>query len=567
MEENAITPSSHPNQKQATAEDAYLFRIYGSWSQPASYSAATWRKVVANQPVAVLCRDTLISNILALDWAITPRDSSMLDEVRGAVRHYTNIIERAGYGSDLDYTSHVEWIAGDLLDTPFGGASELGRKNDDPNGRVVWIQPIDADTLFPTGNFDYPIIQVVNTVYAPIPSWAVARTFLNPRPQLDRKGWGIAPPEKIYYILELLSRGDRYYSDLLLDVPPVGILDLGDMEKDAAVEWSKAYRTFLSETGNAPFKIPVLYEHNNDVKFINLGKVPNDIMYDRIIGMYQSIVAAAYGLTLSDIGLQSSSASGETLAGSIRAERKTKRTGFARLKKKLKYYFDQILPSYLQFSFIDYDDELQVALGRARLANATAFNLYKQMGAFSTKELRVQAIRDGLFDASFPEEPPVDAVEVENPRKPAERPGMLGLPVPPSQGGEGEIVRSSVFSSTLDAVVEDTRSLFSAYADAIGEDNLFSLSDSVEKSMFGTDTVGINQCLHHVNLFVMDNDDVNKTLSELVQKSWILSAYRIFSSEGFDNLDVDSVRFRIESETDYSELLALAKQKGENNGR
>ena len=59
-------------------------------------------------------------------------------------------------------------------------------------------------------------------------------------------------------------------------------------------------------------------------------------MFDRVTVKYAAIVAAGYGISLSDIGIQVTASGGETLAGSIRQERRTRKTGFARFKKKMK---------------------------------------------------------------------------------------------------------------------------------------------------------------------------------------------------------------------------------------
>lgn len=259
----------------------------------------------------------------------------------------------------------------------------------------------------------------------------------------------MAPPEKIYFAIELLGRSDKYYANLLLDVPTAGILDLGDMEKDSAEEWITAFKTFVADQSVA-FRIPVLYEHNNKVEFIPFGKVPNDIMFDKITMKYSALVAAAYGMSLSDIGLQTTSASGETLAGSIRQERRTRKTGFARIKAKIKSFFDKVLPGTLEFNFVDYDDELNVALGRARLASSQAFSVWRQIGVFSPQEIRSQIIQDGLMSISLPDALPPDA-KPDLTAKPNGEPELLQGGKPPSGGGEGEVKSLSVDSVSFTA--------------------------------------------------------------------------------------------------------------------
>lgn len=443
-----VQPKKQDGQKSLNFEDAWLARYAPYWSRPGLVDGNLWRRVVKQQPIAELYRDTLIQNAISLDWKISVRDTDKQDELAATVRHYTTLLEKGG-NSGLDWTSLLEWVAKDLLDTPFGGAVEIGRKGDSPIGRVQWIEPIDSATLFPTLNYDFPIVQEYNTQSVAFPAHSIARVYMSPRTEMQYRGWGTPPPEVVYNALQLLTRGDMYYANLLLDIPAAGILDLGDMEQSSALEWVEAYKGFLANGGNTSFKIPVLYEHATEVKFISFGKAPNDLMYDRITLKYAALVGAAYGLGLADIGLQA--ATGESLAGTIRSDRRTRSTGRARLKKKLKYFYEQILPPTLRFDWVDYDDELNVALGRARLANATAMQTLTNMKAVTPEEARKQLISDGMFTISMPESvPDYDWPDEE---KPAQRVGnedqeeMRGDPVPASAGGEGEIRKSTLVAT------------------------------------------------------------------------------------------------------------------------
>lgn len=487
----APVPTKEAGQRSVNISDLYLTRFTPPWSRPASLPAYTWRAWVMNQPVALVCRETLIANLESLDWKIIPRNMKYKEELEPVARYYTKLIEHGGNYPELglDYSGLAEWIIGDMLDVPFGGLAELGRKNDDPKGRVLWIKPVDAGTLYPTLNRDFPVVQYYQGYeVVALPQHAQSRVLWSPHQYLFREGWGIAPPEKIYFALDLLNRGDKYYANLLLDIPTAGILDLGDMEQSSAQEWIESFRTFVNDTTTS-FKIPVLYEHNNPVNFLSLGKVPNDLMFDRITLKYAALVAAAYGMSLGDIGLQTTSSSGETLAGSIRQERKTKKTGFARVKAKWKSFWDNILPDSLEFHLIDYDDELNVAMGRARLASATAFNIWTQMGAFSPQELRSQAIQDGLISVSIPDEMP-DDVEPAPQNKVQERPGALGNPSPASSGGEGEIRSFTAKSSPLSLnklMNEIVKKIYDQIISPLSDDELY-LAKSVVMDSLTSDT-------------------------------------------------------------------------------
>src|SRR5688572_48718 len=442
---NVPVPNKEPRQKSIDTSDLFLTRLTPPWSRPASLPANLWRAWVLNQPVAIVCRETLIATLLSLDWKITPRDSKYKEELEPTIKHYTKLLTRGGEyaGLQLDFAGLVEWVTGDLLDIPYGGAAEIGRKGESENGRVQWVRPLDGGTLYPTLNQEFPTVQYYPSYWNDVVvfrPWEVSRMYMSPHSNILREGWGMAPPEKVYFALDLLTKGDKYYANLLLDIPTAGILDLGDMEKSSAEEWITAFKSFVNDNTTA-FKIPVLYEHNNKTEFIPFGKVPNDIMFNHITLKYAALVAAAYGMSLSDIGLQTTSASGETLAGSIRQERRTRKTGHARVKAKTKHFFDQILPPILEFNWIDYDDELNVALGRARLATGQAFTAFRQMGLFSPQEMRSQAIVDGLVSISLPDEIPPDA-KPDPMMNPNGEPELVGNPKAPSSGGEGDVKKS-----------------------------------------------------------------------------------------------------------------------------
>lgn len=459
---NVPMPSKEAGQRSINITDLFITRWTPPWSRPPSLPAYTWRAWVMNQPVAEACRETLISLLTGLDWNISARDAKDKEDLAATARYYTRLLNHGGEYLGTDFSGLMDWVLGDLLDIPFGGAVEIGRKGDDPKGRVVWLRPLDGGTLYPTLNLQFPVVQYYQGYTAvPFPEHAISRLFMTPRPEIFREGWGIAPPEKIYFALDMLNRGDKYYANLLLDVPPAGILDLGDMEQASAETWINSFRTFVANTTDA-FRIPVLYEHNNEVKFLPFGKVPNDIMFDHITLKYAALVCAAYGIALNDIGLQTTSRSGETLAGSIRASAQTRRTGIARLKNKVKFFIERILPDNLQFEWIDYDDEHNVAMGRARLASATGLNLLVTAGSLSPEEARMQLLKDGLVDIPIANELPPDA----QPMAPAgaagkgapKNPGALGHGVPPSMGGEGEIrsfvKKTKTFDSRLDEFIK-----------------------------------------------------------------------------------------------------------------
>lgn len=455
------TPPREPTREKGQRSldlPSYIYAVVPQYRAPSWMKASLWRAFVRKQPIAMITKDTLISYVINLDWSVEPKDSQLRDEYKSEIEEYTDFIK---FDGNHDYVERTELLLEDLLDTPFGAAMETIREGDDPGGKVLELIPIDADTLYPTRSKDYPVMQRVdeNSAQPPIyfPYYAINRVMYAPRPEIMHEGWGMPPPERIYLAMELLSRGDNYYATLLLDTPPPGILDLMDMEEQAAKSWIQSFREFM--VGNEVLKIPVLYQHERKAEWISFGKNPNEIAYDSVTSKYASIVTAGYGMTLSDIGFSQRQNGGETLSGTIRQERKTRNTGVARVKRKLKLWYDRILPPYLEFKFVDLDDELSVATGRARLATITAITQAIQSGLLLPNEGRQQLLADGLITIAIPEEMPENELAILPDGSSPERPGMLGKPIAPSQGGFGEVIPKSLFEKQLPSELQLERML------------------------------------------------------------------------------------------------------------
>jgi len=389
----------------------------------------------------------------SLKWKIEPRDSSMRDELQDEVGYYTDLFESGGdyERSGWDFIKLLEYTLQDALDTPFGGAAETIREGDKPDGKVLYIIPMDSATLYPLPNKKWPVVQMIKsnpTNRVVFPAHAINRLYMSPRNEITLEGWGMAPPEKIFLALEMLRKGDFYYWKNLSDTPETGVLDLMDVTWNDAEEWIASCKELF--TGVESMKIPVLAEHTIPAKFISFGKDPNTIQFDGSYHRYTALVTSGYGITTTDIGFPGvGGGSGATLAGGIRDERRTRRSGIARLKSSTRYWFNRMLPKSLQFLWIDLDDETAVAKSRARLAGATAASQYIESRVFSPKEMRLQTIADGLLTISVPEDVPEEDFKMIEDKQAKERPGMLGAPVNPSQGGQGEVLNRSAFEELL----------------------------------------------------------------------------------------------------------------------
>jgi hypothetical protein len=262
-----------------------------------------WRRVVQLQPIALLCRETIVERISTMEWRIEPKDPTQRSELQSEIDYYTQLFEY-NRNQNFDSTYYKEWILGDALDLPFGAGTELIYEEDNPFSRLLDYVPLDGATLYPTFNNDVPVVQRVPSFLdtIPFPRHSINRLYYSPRREIEWRGWGMPPPQKIFAAINMISKGDEYYWKFLVDTPEAGILDLIDMSKDSAEDWLEAFRALL--TGVDPLKIPVLYEHTQPAKYIPFGRPPAEIMLNDTVTRYAAIVASGYGLTLSSLGFQ-----------------------------------------------------------------------------------------------------------------------------------------------------------------------------------------------------------------------------------------------------------------------
>lgn len=472
-------------------------------------------------------------NMLTLDWTIRSRDASRTRELRSEIDYYTELIRSTGKGYDI----FTEKMLQNMLDIRFGGIAETIREGDQPKGRVLKVVYMDGATCYPTYNEDWPVVQQVygNPLQSiPFPDHAVNRIYTTPRPEIDRQGWGMAPPEKIYLAMQLLVRGDRYYANLLLDTPEVGILDLGEADETSANQFLDSWKTLLA--GTDPFKIPVLYEHEGDAKFISFTRPPTEMMFDKALARYSNICAAGYGLSPNDVGDLSIAAS--TLAAAIRQERRSRRTGIGMVMTKWKMFWDRVLPGTLEFTYVERDDETMLNRGRSRLASSLALGNAVTTGSITPATMTAQMMEDGLLTIPLDaEEEAAKAKQLMQEQQAQElaskkpdqttRETLAHDKVPASQGGEGEqqTRRSLVLPASRARRYAKTaiRGVLTAFKDA--EDHLFPDEKAVWRASF-TDFVSSGVGDETFSAYVGDLQGAQTAISEAILKDnnpWMLS--------------------------------------------
>jgi len=431
-----------PPRKRSIDIQSYLQRWIPYWGHPGWLVAERWRAFVRNQPIAGICRDTLIANLKNMGWDIVPKRTE--DAGNRNIQRTIDYYKELFFQIEGSFDTYLDLMGQDMLDLPFGAMCEVVRENDDPEGHILSLYHVDAATLFPTGDEAFPVQQRVPELPGAIvnfPKHAMARMMISPRPEIRRKGWGMAPPEKAYLAVEMLFRGDRYYANLLIDTPEAGILDLMDMDAETAEAWIEGWHTLFQ--GIDGFKVPILHSHEKAAQWIPLNRPPIDMMYDNVTAKYAQILCAAYGLRLSDIGLEQ--AQGEkTLAGVIRGERQSRRSGYSTVKVNFENHFDWLLPEPIKFIWIDVDEESKLMKSKSVVAYGSALSTLVSAKMITQQEARQEIVAQGLLEIEInleelPEELAMqeEQMPAEEPAYPFGKPVQLEEEVPPTQGGRG----------------------------------------------------------------------------------------------------------------------------------
>lgn len=537
--------------QQRSLEVPYLWRIPTIYRMPQFQQATVWRTFVYNQPIAMLCRARLINYILGLPWEIAPRDPNDKDKVKDDVKYYTDWVL-------AHFDAVIDPLWQDSLDLPVGGSIEITRwpigfkpmievngeeykvTRDHPKGHPFSLINIDGATLFPTYNDDLPLAQRIPDTEAIVyftPD-QLGRIGIQPRTEMRLKGYFKPPPEQIFLAMQMVGDTDHYYHDLLKETPPVGILDLMDMQQKQAQDWVGSVRSLFE--GNDPFKIPILYDHEHAANFIPFGKSPQELLMDTAGLRYSRIVAASYGLTLGNIGLEPK---GETLAGSIRDDQQAA-TGYNFVVEKTKGMIDaDILPPYLEWSPKIQDNEKLTGKGRAFLVNAQAVKVAIDAKMLKPSEGQAQLVRDGFITVDV--EPPNDEeiakqAEMQKPafgQSPNGQAKQLTDKVPAAEGGMGDVKKEKAdykYASTQfdmpDSVIRQLHQLHSQ----------IDPSDLAEDGLEANPHITIKYGLTN------DSPDAIKQIAQAYQPFYIQTGK---TSLFLTNEDFDVVKIEIESDT------------------
>lgn len=260
--------------------------------------------------------------------------------------------------------------------------------------------------------------------------------------------------------------------------------------------------------------------------------MPSEILYDSVTARYITILCQGYGLTPSDIGMGRSSNGGETLAGTIRQERVSAKSGKALAKKKLQVYFENILPDTLMFKWVDLDEREECCNVSCSYGKCKCLCRSDWKPNRFPSEARRQLIADGLFTISLPEtldrkaiEWPSRVLTYSGNKSKEEKAGAnaIGDPKAASSGGQGEVKPQQIISRSRAKIeVSLSKAVYS------GNQILGALLNSVKNSnndykiwerKFEDAVVGKSQ-MDLVSKSVLD-DTYNEMASILEKSEWL----------------------------------------------
>lgn len=357
-------------------------------------SATPWRRVLYSSPTVWACVKAHGDQLAALPWSITTKDKSEKHIKKAKIDYYTEEVVEKFNGENYDVG--VLRTNRDVLTIPQGGNCEVVyRTSGNWAGEVDRVENIDGGTLWPTGNYWYPLKQTDpndSRRYVVFYKDDVRRILLNPRPEYNLTGYQQSPLEMCYLAIDAIAKGDFYYLNLLTETPTAGILDFADWTKDEAVTWAKSWKELL--TGNDALKIPMVYEHEKPIQWIPFGVPPEQMMLADTLARYTKLIHANFGLYTQDTGLSESPAAGGR-------EANLERRSWHRFNATIaswENFWNSIIADDLIFKYEEINIEETERLARAKIANANALTLLVRGGIVGQVEARREASETGLIE-------------------------------------------------------------------------------------------------------------------------------------------------------------------------
>lgn len=430
--------------KSLTPATLSRYSFPGWWRVLSSFVLSTEQaRNIGSQGIPGACVGTLKHQIAGLKWRLRTADG----EENADTDYYTLLLENArdGEGNVIGCEAFLEKGMDDILKANEGWNYEIVRVPKGPFAGVpVNLIYVDAATLEPTGDPAAPVRQMldgVNEVARFLPT-EIGRGSWEPYNARGREWFNLHPLLKNYVALAMLAAEDDYTYELLTNVVPQGLLNLGTgFNREQALKWKAGWEE--AKAGGKLNDIALLYG-TADAGFIPFTVRPSDMPFQHASYWYLTIVTANFEMSPFDLGfmtqINTRAAAGETVELS-------QNKGLRHLLNRIKRSIERnVLPRGVVLEFPDLNPSDEQAEATIRAANTEAITRAVGGSWMTADEGRKEANRLKAYelDTDTPYQAPAPPPAPE-PAPPAEEPQTEEAPAAEEQPADvGKALRESI---------------------------------------------------------------------------------------------------------------------------
>lgn len=353
------------------------------------------------------CVGTLKHQLAGLSWRVLTEDGEETPETA----YYTLLLEQArdADGTVIGLEGFVERLAGDVLMANEGANYEIFRVPRGPfRGVPVNLLYIDGAQMQPTGNPKMPYRQYIDrdnvVLFDP---FSIGRVRWESYQDARLVFYNLHPVIKAYVAISMLSAEDDYQFELMTQIIPQGIMNLGSgFDRKKALEWKAGWEA--AKVGGKLNDIALLYG-SADAEFIPFNPPPSDLPFSESGYWYLTTLTALFEMSPFDLGFMTQI---NTKAGSEMTVEVSRGKGIKHLTTVIQCSLEQnVLPEGLVMEFEDIDPVDDLKDSQVRANNAAAISDAVKNLWITPAQAVEEARRLGVFDVSTPE---MDAEEETN---------------------------------------------------------------------------------------------------------------------------------------------------------
>ena len=336
------------------------------------------------------CAGTLVHTITGMDWEIRTEDGEETDET-----HYYELLldqARDSTGAVIGFERFLEKGAMDVLTANEGWNYEIFRVPSGRNSGVpVNLIYMDAAELEPTGNPEAPVQQRLPAGGAgpTFTEYEVGRALWESYNKRGLEFYNRHPILKSYVALSMLTAEDDYTYELMTQVIPQGLLNLGiGFDREKAMAWKQAWQE--AKAGGKLDDIALLWG-TDGADFIPFQTPAAEMPFQHASYWYLTMVTANFEMSPFDLGYMTQI---NTKAGSEATVELSRNKGLRHLLTICKRSIERnVLPEGLELRFPDLDPSDEQAEASIREANTRAIVQATGGAVMTQEEGRAELVR------------------------------------------------------------------------------------------------------------------------------------------------------------------------------